>query len=137
MKSRDPAYPTLSLLRAAIMQVEVDTQKELTDEDLLTIIGREIKKRRDAIADYVLGGRQELADKETFEMTVLQKYLPAQMSDEELLKIITDTITELGLTDPAKIGILLGQVMPKVKGKADGNTVSRLAKTLLAERVSS
>lgn len=134
MKARDASYSTLSFLRAALKQVEVDTRKELTDEDVVAILKREIKRRKEATEAYGKGGRQDLVDKETSEMKILERYLPAQMSEEELNEIVLEVISEMGAAgDSSKIGPVTGKVMTKVKGKADGATVSKLVKEALTK----
>lgn len=134
MKAKDPSYPTLSFLRAAIKQVEVDTRKDLTDEDMAQLLTREVKKRRDAITDYEKGGRADLADKEKKEIEVLQKYMPAQMSDDEVKAVVAKVLAEMGPVDPSKMGQVVGKVMALVKGKTDGGTVSRLVKEALTKK---
>lgn len=130
MKAKSPEYPVISYLRAAIRQVEVDTRKELTDEDLVSVLQREIKKRRDSVAEYEKGGRQDLVDKEKHEIEVLGRYLPAQMPEAELRKIIEAVVSEMD-ADASKAGIVIGKVMGKVKGKTDGTTVSRLVNEVM------
>lgn len=131
MKAHEASYGTLSLLRAAIKQMEVDGRKELSDEEIVSLIAKEIKKRRDAISDYQQGGRQDLADKEASEITILQKYVPAGLPEAEIKKIITLVIQDLG--GSPQMGQVIGKVMEMAKGKADGGTVSRLVKEALTK----
>lgn len=131
MKARDESYQALSFLRAAIKQVEVDTRKELTDDDIISILKREVKKRKESISEYEKGGRTDLVEKETREMQVLQKYLPEQISEEELKKLIDEVISETGAIDIKQMGQVIGKVMEKARGRADGATVSRLVKAKL------
>jgi hypothetical protein len=102
---------------------------ELTDEQIVEVVASEIKKRRDSVEAYIKGGRQELADKESAEIKVLEKYLPARMPDEELEKIVKEIIA----SGADNFGKIMGQAMAKVKGKADGGKVGELVKKLLAK----
>lgn len=147
MKAKDAA--TLSVLRmliAAARNKEISLRSpsadggkaafvpssgrgELSDEQIIEVVASEIKKRKDSVAAYAQGGRQELADKESAEIKILEKYLPAQLGDEELEKIIKEIVAG-GASDFGKV---MGQVMAKVKGKADGGKASALVKKLLAK----
>ena len=135
MKAKSPAYPILSFLRAALKQVEVDSQKDLTDADVIDIIRSQVKKRKEAIEEYTKGGRPELADKEKTEMDLLMIYLPAQMPEAEIMKIVQAAVTEMNAGgDMSKMGQVVGKVMAQVKGKTDGGTVSKLVKQALAKK---
>ena len=101
----------------------------LSDDEIIGVLSSEIKKRKDSIEAYAKGGRQELADKEAGEIKILEKYLPEQLSDEELEKIIKEIIS-LGAADFGKV---IGQAMAKVKGRADGHKVGGLVKKLLVK----
>ncbi|MBI3626837.1 GatB/YqeY domain-containing protein [Candidatus Uhrbacteria bacterium] len=131
MKAKSPEYPIISFLRAAIKQVEVDSRKEMTDEEVVAVVQREVKKRKDSITEYEKGGRPDLAQKEAEEVRVISRYLPAQMSENDIKKIIKETLAEMGPVDPSKMGQVLGKVMPKVKGKAEGSLVNKIVKDLL------
>lgn len=123
----------LRLLKAAIMKFEVAGAKkiEATDENALQIVGKEVKQRKDSIDAYKKGGREDLAAKEETEMKILQSYLPAQMSEEELKAVITQVTTQMGTTSKADFGKVMGAVMAQVKGKADGQMVGRLVGEVL------
>lgn len=123
----------LRLLKAAIMKFEVSGAKkiEATDENALQIVGKEVKQRKDSIDAYKKGGREDLAAKEETEMKILQSYLPAQMSEEELKAVITQMTTQMGTTSKADFGKVMGAVMAQVKGKADGQTVGRMVGEVL------
>jgi uncharacterized protein len=130
------AAETLSVLRlllAALHNKEITMRKggevELNDEQVIETIASELKKRKDSIEAYTAGGRQDLADKEKSEMKILEKYLPEQMSDEELEKVVLDVMA----SGADNFGKVMGQVMAKVKGKADGNRVSEVVKKILAK----
>ncbi len=123
----------LRMLIAALRNKEITLRSggaaELTDEQVLEVLASEVKKRRDSVEAYTSGGRPELAAKETSEIKILQKYLPEQMTDEELEKVVREVMAA-GATD---FGRVMGQVMAKVKGKADGGKVSEMVKKLLAK----
>lgn len=104
---------------------------EATPEDVLAVVQKEVKQRRDSIEQFEKAGRQELADKEKSELALLEKYLPAQMDEEELKILVEDAVSQTGAKSMADIGKVMGILMPKVKGKADGNLVSRIVKESL------
>ena len=128
------ALNTVRMLISALRNKEITLRTtgeavELSDEQMLEVLSSEVKKRRDSIEAYVSGGRQDLADKEAAEIKVLEKYLPAQLSDEELEKIVHDVIE----TAPAKqFGVVMGLAMTKTKGQADGRRVTELVKKILS-----
>ncbi len=105
---------------------------ELTDDEALAVIKRGSKQRQDSISQFKAGGRDDLAAKEEAELKIIEAYLPAQMSVEEIKKIAQAKITELGVTDKSKIGILVGAVMKECKGLADGSVVKEVVEQLLA-----
>lgn len=123
----------LRMLISAIRNKEITLRKdgkaELSDEQVLEVISSEVKKRRDSVEAYISGGRQELADKENAEIKILEKYLPEQMSDEELEKVVKEVIAG----GDENFGKVMGQVMAKVKGKADGGKVGEIVKKLLVK----
>lgn len=102
-----------------------------TDEDVLAVLQKEVKQRRESIEQFQKGGRQDLVDKETKELELLQNYLPEQMSEEEIRAIVQQTIRDLGATTVADMGKVMSAVMGKVKGRADGGLVSRIVKDKL------
>jgi uncharacterized protein YqeY len=121
---------TLRMLRSRIKNEEIAKQKEFDDAEISAIISSEIKRRRDSIEAYTQGGRAELAAKESEEVALLQKYLPEQLSEEEVAKMIDETLSGQNLT-AADFGKAMGMLMPKLKGKADGNVISKLLKEKL------
>lgn len=106
---------------------------EATDEDVLAVVDKQVKQRKDSIEQFEKAGRQDLADKEKKEMEMLNKYLPEQMPEEEVRKIIEETIAGLGNVSMGDMGKVMGAIMPKLKGKADGNLVSRIVKETLTK----
>ena len=127
---------TLRMLLAEMANKEKDKQykkkESLTEEEKIDIISSEAKKRKDSINEFEKGNRQDLADKEKLELEVLQKYLPEQLSEEDIRKIVEETIKEVSAETMQDFGKIMGALMPKVKGKADGNMVSKIVKELLS-----
>ncbi len=109
---------------------DLDEKSSLTDEEVMNIISSEMKKRKEAILMFEKGARPELADKEKKEMGILMKYMPEQLSEEELRKIIKDAIEKTGAKEMKDMGKIMTVVMPQVKGRADGSEISRIAKEL-------
>lgn len=98
-------------------------QDMLSDEEVITIITRTAKQRKDAISQFLAGGRQDLADEDSAQLAILEKYLPTLMSEDEVEKIAIAKKEELGITDPTKKGMLMSALMKDLKGKADGSVV--------------
>lgn len=131
MKSKDDfARDTLRQINAALKQIEVDTRKVLSDDDIIAILQKEIKKRQDAATLYIQGARAELAKKENDEIKIISSYLPAQLSDEELKNVLNEIITEL--SDAANIGSVIKLAKERLKASADARRISEMAKNLLA-----
>lgn len=133
MKAKEEVkLSVLRMLKAEIMKFEVagDKKIEANDENVLLIIGKGVKQRKDSVEAYKKGGREDLAVKEEAEMKILQSYLPAQMSEEELKTLISRAISQTGAT-VKDFGKVMGTVMAQAKGKADGGTVTRLVKEML------
>ncbi|MFO1380007.1 MAG: GatB/YqeY domain-containing protein [Chitinivorax sp.] len=123
---------TIRLLTAAMKQKEVDERVELTDEMIVAIIEKMLKQRRDSISQYESAGRQDLADQEKFELNLLQGYMPAQLSAEEIEAEVAAAIAATGAAGPQDMGKLMGLLKPKLAGKADMAAVSALIKKKLA-----
>jgi len=123
----------LRMLKAAILKFEVagSEKKDATDEEVLQIINKEIKQRRDSAAQFKEGNRFESAEKEEKEIEVLLAYMPPQMSEDELKKVITEVIAEVGAKSKQDMGRVMGTVMDKVKGQADGGMVKDIVASLL------
>ena len=121
----------LRMLKAALQNRKIAQQKELSDEDIVTIVMSEIKKRNDAIVLYTQGGRPKLAEAERGEIAYLRAYLPVQMSEEELRKTVRDAIVKIGAESAKEKGNVMAMVMPLVKGRATGDAVSRILGELL------
>ena len=121
----------ITLIRSAIKQREVDERIELTDEDILTIISKQLKEKKSSIEDFKKGNREDLVKQTEDEMKILLAYLPKQLSQEDLKEIVKDAIDKENISSMKDIGKLMKAVMPQVKGKADGNAVNKIARELL------
>ena len=131
--SRDETkVSTLRLLLSEIKNSEIAKGGELSDEDIVSVVQKEVKKRREASVAFRSGGREDSAVKEEAEAKILESYLPTQLSSEELTKIVETTINEVGATSVSDMGKVIGLVMNKVKGSADGGSVSALVKGKLS-----
>lgn len=125
----------LRMLLSAINYYEIQkggAGYEATDEDVLSVIQKEGKQRKDSIEQFKAGGRQDLVDKETKELEILQTYLPAQMTEDEVRVIIKEAIAQTDASTPSDMGKVMSLVMSKLKGKADGALVSQLVKAELS-----
>jgi uncharacterized protein YqeY len=133
MRARDSErLNALRLLSAAAKQREVDERITLDDAALIAIVEKEIKKRRESIAQYEKGQRQDLADKEKFEISVIEAYLPKQLSQAEIDAIVAEALASTGAKSPADMGKVMGVLKPKLAGKADMGKVSAMVKAKLA-----
>lgn len=124
----------LRMLLSAINYYEIQkggARYEASEEDVLTVIGNQAKQRRDSIDQFKSANRQELVDKEQKELEILSSYLPAQMGEEEIKALVKEAISQTGAQTMADIGKVMGALMPKVKGKADGNLVNTIVKNQL------
>ena len=132
MRNKDTVKKnTITMVRAAIKQIEVDERAEIDDERILEIISKQLKERNNAIEDFKKGERQDLVDITKKEIEILLDYLPEQLTDEELEKIVAETIDELDAKSIKDIGLVMKSVMPKVKGRADGNAVNKIVRNIL------
>ena len=133
MRAKDaPRLSAIRLLLASLKQREVDERIELTDTDVLAIIEKMIKQRRDSIEQFEKGARQDLADKEQFEISVLQGYMPAAMSAGEVDAAVAEAISSSGARLMADMGKVMALLKPKLAGRADMGKVSALVKTRLS-----
>ena len=133
MKAKDEvAKNTISFARAAVKQYEVDTREELDDAGIIAILAKQVKMRRDALADFENAGRTDLVESYNAEIEILSRYLPEQLSDEKLREIVAETAAALGIEGGKQnMGKLMGPVMAKVKGLADGNAVKKVVQEFL------
>lgn len=122
---------TLRLLLSELKYAQIEKNRDLQEEEIISITSREVKKRKESISAFKQGNREDLVSKEEAEIKVLKLYLPEQLSDEELIKIVEDAISETGATNITQMGQVIGKVMGKVIGKAEGARVSSLVKERL------
>ena len=122
---------TLRLLRAAIQNEEIARLKELDDEDVVSIVNRQIKQRRDSISAFKLGNRTDLVQRENAELDILLEFVPPQMTAEEIALLTRQIIQDLNASGPQDKGKVMGELMPQVRGKADGAIVSSVVSELL------
>ncbi|MEY4602634.1 MAG: hypothetical protein RL292_575 [Candidatus Parcubacteria bacterium] len=122
----------LSAFTNELVNLKRTPQDTLSDEEVLAVIRRAVKQRKDSIEQFVAGGRPELADDEKAELAVLETYLPAQMSEEDVMKIAHAKKAEMGEIDKSKAGQFMGMLMKNLKGKADGDVVKKVVDSLLA-----
>lgn len=136
MKARDAtAVAALRMVLAGIKELRtgVGHGKDVTDDEVVTLIRREAKRREEAAVTFDDAGRDELAEKERAELEVLERYLPAEMPDDQLIDIIDATITETGASSAGDLGRVMGAVMPKVHGQASGGRVNAMVRQRLTE----
>jgi len=122
----------LRLIRAALKYVEIEKMKPLTEEETIEVISKEVKKIKDAADSYAAGAREDLVKKAEEEMAFMKRYLPEQLDDEALKKIISEKITALGAATVKDLGRVMGEVSKETKGRADGSRVSALVKAALS-----
>jgi uncharacterized protein YqeY len=123
---------TLRMLNAAILNAEIAAmRKKFQDEDVMTVIRQEVKKYKDSIEEYKKGEREDLVKKEEEELKILMKYLPAELSEEEIRKIVEEKVNELGASGPGDFGKVMGAVMKEIAGRAGGDKVGKIVKEML------
>jgi uncharacterized protein YqeY len=146
-KAKDEvAVASLRMLKTAIMNKEIekreklfsieanttseelDVKSKLTDEEIIEVVSSEVKKRRDSIASFESGGRGDLAEREKQEVEVLKKYMPAELTEEEVRNIVKEVLLKTGATTIKEIGLVMKEVVPQTKGRADGNMVGRMVR---------
>ncbi|WP_299227878.1 GatB/YqeY domain-containing protein [Sulfurihydrogenibium sp.] len=133
MKSGDKdKLSTLRMLISEIKKVQIDSKKELTDEEVISILQKYIKQRKEAYTQYEQAGRKDLAEKELKEIEIVQQFLPPPLSEEELIKIVEETIQEVGASSIKDMGKVVKAVMDKVKGRAEGSLISKIVKEKLS-----
>ena len=134
MRARDPErLSAIRLLLAAIKQREVDERIQLDDAAVISVIDKMLKQRKDSITQYEAAGRQDLVDAERFEADLLQTYLPAGLSRDEIAVAIASAVAETGAAGPGDMGKVMGVLKPKLAGRADMTEVSKLVKAALAK----
>lgn len=129
MKNKDTIRKnTIIMVRAAIKQIEVDERKEVTEDEIIAIITKQVKEKRFAIEEFKKGSREDLVQLTEAEIDILLEYLPKQLTEEEVEQIVIETIKEINATSMKDIGLIMKAVMPKVIGRTDGNIVNKVVK---------
>lgn len=132
MKSQNKfRLSVIRMVRSAIKNIEIDQRKTLDDHEILDILSREIKQRRDALQEFEKAGRDDLVDSVKAEIAIIAEYLPQQLSEEEIVDIVRQTIQETGASSKAEMGKVMSALMPKVKGRADGKLVNQIVQQQL------
>ena len=122
---------TLRMIIAAIKNYEVEKMRQASDDDVVVVLSREAKKRKEAIEEYEKYGRNDLAEKEKRELEIIESCLPKQLTEEEIREIVMKTIEEVGATSIKDLGKVMSVVMPRLKGKADGKLVNNIVREML------
>lgn len=132
MKAKDEAATSaLRMLKSAIKYKEVDLKREPKDEEVVEVLSKQAKQRKESIEGFEKGNRADMAAKEKAELALIEKYLPAALSDEELAKLIEEAVKATGAAGPKDMGKVMGALTPKIKGRADMGKVSSLVKSKL------
>ena len=121
----------IRLVRGSVRQAEIDGKKTLSDDEIIGVITKEVKMRRDSIEEFERGGRSDLVEKTQAEIAILMPYLPAQLSPDEVRQIVETAVAEVGATTAKDMGKVMGVLMPRVKGRADGKLVNEIVRSLL------
>ena len=129
-KEKDKRYK-ISKEEPELGKEELDEKSNLTEEETLEAVFSEVKKRKEAVKEYERGQRNDLADKEKKELEILKRYMPEQLSEQELKSLIKEAIDKLEIKDIKGLGKVMAELMPKVKGRTDGSEISRIVKELL------
>ena len=133
MKDKDKVrLSVIRMIRAGIQSVEMDSGKQLEDEELIDVIAKELKQRKETLSEWKKTGRQNMVDQVEKEIAIIQDYLPEQLSEEEVKDIAMKAIQETGADGPADMGKVMGRVISKTKGRADGSMVSKVVQNLLS-----
>ncbi len=134
MKDKEAGKLRLSVIRmvrASIKNVEIDHKKELTEDEVLDVLAKEVKMRRDAMEEFKKGNRQDLVDNLEQEVAILMQYLPQQLSESEVRALVTDAVAETQANNAKDMGKVMSVLMPKVKGRADGKMVNTIVREML------
>ncbi|WP_123039809.1 GatB/YqeY domain-containing protein [Cohnella candidum] len=123
---------TIRMVRSSIKNQEIELRRPLDDNELIQVVSRELKQRRDSLQDFQRGGREDLVAGVSAEIDIISQYLPQQLTEEEIKDIVMQTMQETGASSKADLGKLMGALMPKVKGRADGKLVNQLVQQLLS-----
>jgi uncharacterized protein YqeY len=134
LRARDKVrLGALRLLHASVKNREVELLREVEDEEFVEVVGREVKRRKEAAEAYEKAGRQDLLDRERHEQEVLEAYLPPQLSEEDVSLLVEEAVAATGASGPGDLGKVMAYVMAKARGRVDGGTVNRLVRERLSE----
>ncbi|MGM9904342.1 glutamyl-tRNA(Gln) amidotransferase subunit E [Enterococcus sp. 10A9_DIV0425] len=132
MKAKDKeSLQVIRMIKSSIQNEQIKVGHDLTEEEELTVLSREMKQRRDSLHEFEEAGRDDLAEKVKSEITIVEKYMPEQLSDDEIRQLVQEAIAQTGASSVKEFGKVMGVIMPKVKGKADGNQVNAIVKESL------
>lgn len=132
MKNKEQVRKSVvTLIRAGIKQCEVDNRQELTDEDIISLISKQLKQRKDALSDFEKANRTDLIEQTNQEIAILENYLPEQLDDVELKEIITKVVEEVGATSMKDMGKVMAKTISLVQGRADGKRINAMVKQIL------
>lgn len=133
MKAKDKfRLSVIRMLKGALQKAEIDKGETLTEEEELTILSRELKQRKDSVAEFREAGRDDLADETAKEIAIVETYLPKQLSEEEITVALKEVIDQVGAQSMKDFGKVMGVAVKALKGKADGSTIQKIAKSLLS-----
>ncbi len=135
MKNREKErLSVIRMIKASLQNEALKLgKKELTEDEELTVLNREVKQRKDSLQEFEKAGRSDLVEKVNAELSYVQQYLPQPLTEEEIIQIVKETIAEVGASSKADMGKVMASIMPKVKGKADGSLVNKLVLKELSE----
>ena len=134
MKDKESGKLRLSVIRMAranIKNIEIDEKRELNDDEVLAVLVKEVKMRQDSLEEFAKAGREELVEQAKQEIAILRKYLPEQLSDEELRALVEEAVAETGAAGPKDMGKVMAALMPKTRGRADGKRINIMVRELL------
>ena len=132
MKAKEKdVLQVIRMIKASLQNEQIKLGRELTADEELTLLSREMKQRRDSLAEFEKANRDDLVEKVVAEIAIVEKYLPTQLTEEEIRQIVASVIEDTGVTSTQAFGQVMGKVMPQVKGKADGNLVNEIVKEQL------
>ncbi|MDX5475345.1 MAG: GatB/YqeY domain-containing protein [Bacillaceae bacterium] len=133
MKEKDKEkLSVIRMIKSSLQNEAIKTKTDLSEDEELTVLSRELKQRKDSLHEFKNAGRDDLANKLQAEIAIVEQYMPAQLSEEEISEIVKQTISEVGASSKAEMGKVMGALMPKVKGKADGSLVNKLVQQHLS-----
>lgn len=133
MKSRDKeTLAVVRMLKASVQNAQIEAGHDLTADEEIAVMAREYKQRKESLAEFEKAGRQDLVDKTNNELQIVEKYMPKQLSADDVEKIVKETVTQVGASSMKDFGKVMGAVMPKVKGQADGKIVNQTVKKILS-----